>query len=344
MYLLNSFLIFCLLLFCPLDGFAKMYKWVDKDGKIHLSSQKPEDVREDEEDIEKGWVPILYFQGVETIAKSKSFQLQGIEGKIKWEVVKSKEKIADLDKEIEHAEKKKGISRRELENKEKELKQANTAPEKDKIRLEKDKIRLEGELIRLDKEIASLEEEKNAVSLKVMINDNTGTFKETVLDTRKNRGQLPIKEIKEGNYYLEVSADPDCHWDIKIIEKEGKALSGEDKESKAMVSAPVNKAEFPVSQSGSEIVKVEGVRINKTKFSDLWGVIGKIRNLSNSPIKGSVTIKFLGSNGDIVKTDSRTVNNGDPIKPGQAAPFESWEDRKDFNGVVDFQIIFKEEK
>ncbi len=40
MYLLNGFLVFCLLLFCPLDGFAKMYKWVDKDGQVHFTDRK----------------------------------------------------------------------------------------------------------------------------------------------------------------------------------------------------------------------------------------------------------------------------------------------------------------
>ncbi len=51
MYFLNGFLIFCLLLFCPLDGFAKIYKWVDKNGQIHLSDapsvdQEQKDVKE----------------------------------------------------------------------------------------------------------------------------------------------------------------------------------------------------------------------------------------------------------------------------------------------------------
>ena len=41
MYFLNGFLFVFLFLFFPLDGFAKVYKWVDKDGKIHLMSQPP---------------------------------------------------------------------------------------------------------------------------------------------------------------------------------------------------------------------------------------------------------------------------------------------------------------
>ena len=41
MYSLNVLLIFCLLVFCPLDGFAKMYKWADENGKIHFTDQPP---------------------------------------------------------------------------------------------------------------------------------------------------------------------------------------------------------------------------------------------------------------------------------------------------------------
>ena len=42
MYLLNIFLVFCLLVLCPSNGFAKkMYKWVDKDGQVHFSDRKP---------------------------------------------------------------------------------------------------------------------------------------------------------------------------------------------------------------------------------------------------------------------------------------------------------------
>ena len=41
MYVLNGFLILYLLLFCPLDGFSKIHKWVDKDGNVYLTSQPP---------------------------------------------------------------------------------------------------------------------------------------------------------------------------------------------------------------------------------------------------------------------------------------------------------------
>ena len=96
---------------------------------------------------------------------------------------------------------------------------------------------------------------------------------------------------------------------------------------------------FMVPLSAAKKVEVEGVRINK-KSSTGWAVIGKIRNLENSPIKGYVKIKFLDSNGDIVKTYTAFVNGGDPLKPGQAGPFEYWTDPDDFDGVVDFQVIF----
>ena len=48
----------------------------------------------------------------------------------------------------------------------------------------------------------------------------------------------------------------------------------------------------------------------------------------------------VDSNGDIVKTYSAFVNGGDPLKPGQAGPFEYWTNPDDFDGVVDFQVIF----
>jgi hypothetical protein len=40
MYFLNGFLVLCLLLLSPLDGFAKVYKWVDEKGHIHLTDKK----------------------------------------------------------------------------------------------------------------------------------------------------------------------------------------------------------------------------------------------------------------------------------------------------------------
>lgn len=41
MYLLNMFLILSVLLICPSDIFAKMYKWVDENGQIHWSDTPP---------------------------------------------------------------------------------------------------------------------------------------------------------------------------------------------------------------------------------------------------------------------------------------------------------------
>ena len=144
MYLLNGLLIFCLLLFCPLDGFAKLYKWVDKDGGIHLSSTKP--VEHKKEDIEKGWVPVVHFQGVEKIAQSQPFQLQGTEAKIIWEVDRSPGKKTFLDKDIkltekdiEHTKMEIEHTRENLSTAKKELKEAKRG--KGAIKIEKETIR-----------------------------------------------------------------------------------------------------------------------------------------------------------------------------------------------------------
>lgn len=88
-------------------------------------------------------------------------------------------------------------------------------------------------------------------------------------------------------------------------------------------------------------VKIEGVRTVQ-EYSDGWCVRGMVRNLENHPIKGYVKIKFLNSIGDVVRSHLSSVNDGDHIAPGQAASFEYYTSPKEFNGVVDFQIIFKD--
>ena len=76
-----------------------------------------------------------------------------------------------------------------------------------------------------------------------------------------------------------------------------------------------------------------------TRFK-LWHT-GKCGN-RNHPIKGYVKIKFLNARGDIVKTVNAYVNSLDPFNPGQAAPFEYWDDPSEFEGITDFQVIFKD--
>jgi len=96
-------------------------------------------------------------------------------------------------------------------------------------------------------------------------------------------------------------------------------------------------------------VRVENVSIDNTTYYNkyegralTWGVRGMGRNMENHPIKGYVKMKFLTSGGDIVKSVSAYVNDGDPINPGQAGSFEYWTNREDFDGVRDFQVIFRD--
>jgi len=88
-------------------------------------------------------------------------------------------------------------------------------------------------------------------------------------------------------------------------------------------------------------VRAENVRIVK-EHSNAWAVKGMVRNLENHSIKGYVKIKFLNSQGDILKTANAYVNDGDPLSPGQAGAFEYWTGPKDFQGVVNFQVIYKD--
>ena len=88
-------------------------------------------------------------------------------------------------------------------------------------------------------------------------------------------------------------------------------------------------------------VKIENVKIGQSN-PVAWCVSGMVRNLENHPIKGYVKIKFLNSRGDIARSYSAFVNDNDPIAPGQAASFEYFGSPEEFEGVVDFQVIFKD--
>jgi hypothetical protein len=87
--------------------------------------------------------------------------------------------------------------------------------------------------------------------------------------------------------------------------------------------------------------KVENVQIKK-EHSNAWAVTGMIRNNSSSEIKGAVKIKFLNSNGDVVHNNRAKVNDGDPMKPGQAGNFEYFTDPDKFYDVTDFDVEFYE--
>ena len=87
-------------------------------------------------------------------------------------------------------------------------------------------------------------------------------------------------------------------------------------------------------------VKVEDIQAKKVPGA--CRVFGKVRNLENHAIKGYVKIKFLDGNGDILKTANTDVNGLDPIKPGQAGPFEYYTEPENCFGVVSFQVLFRD--
>lgn len=95
------------------------------------------------------------------------------------------------------------------------------------------------------------------------------------------------------------------------------------------------------SSSTSTKKKVENVQIKK-EHSNAWAVTGMIRNNSSLEIKGAVKIKFLNSRGDVVHNTRAKVNDGDPIKPGQAGNFEYFTDPDKFDDVTDFDVKFYE--
>lgn len=87
--------------------------------------------------------------------------------------------------------------------------------------------------------------------------------------------------------------------------------------------------------------KVENVQIKK-EYPNAWAVTGMIRNESSVNIKGAVKIKFLNSKGDVVHNYRAKVNDGDPLKPGQAGNFKYFTDPDKFDDVTDFDIEFYE--
>jgi len=95
------------------------------------------------------------------------------------------------------------------------------------------------------------------------------------------------------------------------------------------------------TSSTSTKTKVENIQIKK-EHSNAWAVIGMIRNESSADIKGAVKIKFLNSKGDIVHNTRAKVNDGDPIKPGQAGNFKYFTDPDKFDDVTNFDIKFYE--
>ncbi len=45
---MKSVVLFMLLLLCAVDGYAEIYKWTDKKGKVHFSDKKPRNLKSEE--------------------------------------------------------------------------------------------------------------------------------------------------------------------------------------------------------------------------------------------------------------------------------------------------------
>lgn len=110
------------------------------------------------------------------------------------------------------------------------------------------------------------------------------------------------------------------------------------------IVAVLTSCEFDSSNFKTTTIKtkVENVRIEK-KYTETWAVSGMIRNIGNTNIKGAVKIKFLNSRGDIIYNTRTYVNDGDPIKPGQAGSFEYFTNSERFDNVTDFDVVFYEQ-
>ena len=94
------------------------------------------------------------------------------------------------------------------------------------------------------------------------------------------------------------------------------------------------------SEATSVTWRAENVHMEKT-HSNAWCVKGSIRNLAKSSVKGTVRIKFIDINGDVIASYSAYVNDLDPIMPNQAGPFEYFTRPSDFDNVDHFEVLFR---
>ena len=178
-------------------------------------------------------------------------------------------------------------------------------------------LRLKKRLLGLEKKRASLNKEKKAVWVNVRIKDTSDSSELTVLEIRKNRGSQPIWETKAGNYFLDVSVKSDCYWRIKILQKQGKALTNEkgqvhiidkkldSKKSKGDSSKEADsKADI---QRKHEPLKAESAdKISSIKKLELYE-----QNTDSKPEKDSfkIFVIFGDKNGKSIKPSDGVVMN-----------------------------------
>ena len=81
--------------------------------------------------------------------------------------------------------------------------------------------------------------------------------------------------------------------------------------------------------------EIHDVRIEK-RWSNAWGVVGKVANTGKYSRRGAAQIDFINSKGEVVKTISAKVTGiffGPELEPGEWLPFEYWTDPDDFDDV-----------
>jgi hypothetical protein len=101
---------------------------------------------------------------------------------------------------------------------------------------------------------------------------------------------------------------------------------------------------FAANYSYAAEVEIGGFNVDQTTHPSFWAIEGWVRNLDAHPIKGYVEIKFLNTNGSIVKSVAAAVNDAQPVEPGAVGAFVYQTFSSYFKGVVDFNVFFVEVK
>ena len=99
---------------------------------------------------------------------------------------------------------------------------------------------------------------------------------------------------------------------------------------------------FAATDSYAAEVEIGGLNVDQTSNPSFWAIEGSLRNLEGHPIKGYVKIKFLNTNGFIVKSVSAAVNDAQPIEPNAVGAFVYRTFSSYFSGVVEFEVVFIE--
>ena len=99
---------------------------------------------------------------------------------------------------------------------------------------------------------------------------------------------------------------------------------------------------FAANYSYAAEVEIGGFNVDQTTHPSFWAIEGWVRNLDAHPIKGYVEIKFLNTNGSIVKSVAAAVNDAQPVEPGAVGAFVYRTFSSYFKGVVDFNVFFVE--